>query len=88
MARDARELAYASGGCETGGDGTNGISSRDQGQCGGVRVREGSGGPVAAEHIAARGGGAVAGDPGGKSVTACPRRAGMTLFTSAARAVA
>src|SRR5215471_16231671 len=82
------ELAYASGGCETGGDGTNGISSRDQGQCGGVRVREGSGGPVAAEHIAARGGGAVAGDPGGKSVTACPRRAGMTLFTSAARAAA
>jgi len=41
--------------------------------------------PVAAEHIAARGGGAVAGDPGGKSVTACPRRAGMTLFTSCTR---
>ena len=51
------------------GDGTDGISGRDQGQCGGVRVRGGSVGPVAAEDIAAGGGGAVAGDPGGMRVT-------------------
>jgi hypothetical protein len=88
MARDARELAYASGGCETGGDGTNGISSRDQGQCGGVRVRESSGGPVAAEDIAPGNGGAVARDPGGKSVTACPQKSWDDLFTPAARAAA
>ena len=69
VARDARELVYASGGCEAGGDGTDGISGRDQGQCGGVRVRGGSVGPIAAQDIAAGGGGAVAEDPGGMRVT-------------------
>ena len=69
VARDARELVYAPMGCEAGGDGTVGISGRDQGQCCGVRVRAGSVGPVAAEDIAAGGGGAVAGDPGGMRVT-------------------
>jgi hypothetical protein len=64
VARDARELVYASGGCETGGDGPDGISGGGQGQCGGVRLRGGSVGPVAAEDIAAGSGGAVAGDPG------------------------
>jgi hypothetical protein len=49
-------------GCEAGGDGTNGISGRDQGQCGGVRVRGGSVGPVTAENIAAGDGGAIAQD--------------------------
>ena len=57
------------GGCEAGGGGTDGIRGRDQGQCGGVPVRGGSVGPVAAEDIAAGGGGAVAGDPGGMRVT-------------------
>ena len=69
VAWDARELVYARGGCEAGGDGTDGITGRDQEQCGGVRVRGGSVGPVAAEDIAAGGGGAVAGDPGGMRVT-------------------
>jgi hypothetical protein len=67
MARDARELAYASKGCEAGGDRTDGIRGRDQGQCGGVRVRGGSVGPVAAQDIAAGGREAVAGDPGGRT---------------------
>ena len=44
-------------------------SGRDQGQCGGVRVCGGSFGPVAAENIAAGGGGAVSGDPGGMTAT-------------------
>jgi hypothetical protein len=69
VAWDARELVYARGGCEAGGGGTDGIRGRDQGQCGGVPVRGGSVGPVAAEDIAAGGGGAVAGDPGGMRVT-------------------
>jgi hypothetical protein len=65
VAREARELVYASMGCETGGDGTDGINGRDQGQCGGVCVRRGSVGAVATENIATGGGGAFAGDPGG-----------------------
>jgi hypothetical protein len=41
------------------------LASWFMGQCGGVRVRAGSVGPVATEDIATGGGGAVAGDPGG-----------------------
>ncbi len=46
------------------------INGRGQGQFGGIRVRRGSVGPVAAQDISAGGGGAVAKDPGGMRVTA------------------
>src|SRR5262245_11038079 len=65
MGKTPQNRVYASMGREAGGDWTEGISGRDQGQCGGVRVCGGSVGPVAAEDIAAAGGEAVAGDPGG-----------------------